>query len=176
MGSAATIHHNEHTQRHLFPGLDALQPGLHAGCGPFRAALPLVDRPGRGTGRVRHQLGGQLAGRAGKARSARHPAASRHSGLAHEAWHRQLRLARGHRDDPPRGAGGLRRCADVAAFLLQGRERRRHLPLLCLGGGGGGRQSPACLPVSHPARVAGAHHPGLDRAVAQGLSRHHCWC
>ena len=71
--------------------------------------------------------------------------------------------------DRARGEAGLRRRADAAALLLQGRERRRPVPELRRDHRAGGGLAAARVPLSHPAGGPGADHARPRRAAAEGL-------
>ncbi len=81
-------------------------------------------------GRIRHQQRSELDVSRRAIDVARCPGRGRHRSVPHHAGHR---LLLNHRDSRAYSACGktrLRRCADAAAVLLQGRKRGRSLPLL----------------------------------------------
>src|SRR4029450_12684352 len=112
-------------------------------CAAVAPSLPLSPVPERGPRRLRHELGGELALGRGEDRAAGWAAGGgRARSGSHDAGNRLLRPAGFYPAHRARDEAGLRRRADAAALLLQGRERRRALPGL-RGGDGWGRRSAA---------------------------------
>src|SRR6266478_2981983 len=152
-------------------GPDSVRLRPESRSGPLRSLLPEAARGRlRRPGSIRDHGRGQLAVGGGTRAAPRRPARGRRArGEAHP-WHR-VRGAAGYGATlQESGAGGVRRRAGAAAFLLQEPERGGAVPELRAGDRQDGRRAASRLPVPHPAGVPGRHSAARGRAIVEGIS------